>query len=101
MQSFELLKTYVISPPTLTVFDNDADNETVTHLQASTGSEVPCYKSKEAAAGNRRHTQSNHSFELGMLTVHENVKKIRNYLYGRYFVIVTDCNAMKLSWSKK
>lgn len=42
-----------------------------------------------------------HSFELETLAVVTAVRKFRNFLYGRHFTIITDCNALRLTWTKK
>lgn len=41
-----------------------------------------------------------HSYELETLAIVRAIKHFRQYLYGRHFTIVTDCNAVKSSSSK-
>lgn len=41
-----------------------------------------------------------HSYELETLAIVRAVKHFRQYLYGRHFTIVTDCNAIKSSLQK-
>ncbi|CAH2226641.1 jg24697 [Pararge aegeria aegeria] len=42
-----------------------------------------------------------HSYELETLAIIRAVKHFRQYLYGRSFTIITDCNAIKSSSSKR
>jgi hypothetical protein len=42
-----------------------------------------------------------HSYELETLAVVESLKKFRSYLIGVQFTVVTDCNSLKASSSKK
>lgn len=42
-----------------------------------------------------------HSYELETLAVVEAVERFRNYLYGRHFTILTDCNAIRMTWTKR
>ncbi|CAH2105272.1 unnamed protein product [Euphydryas editha] len=42
-----------------------------------------------------------HSYELETLAVVRAVEHFRQYLYGRRFLVVTDCNSLKASKSKK
>lgn len=107
--SFEKLRDELASGPTLAIFDPEA--ETQLHTDASqigvagvllqkqsTGDWKPiAYMSRQTSDPETRY----HSFELETLAVFEAVKKFRNFLFGRKFVIVTDCNAVRLTWSKR
>ncbi|KAJ8732472.1 hypothetical protein PYW07_015071 [Mythimna separata] len=42
-----------------------------------------------------------HSYELETLAVVRAIKHFRQYLYGRKFIVITDCNALKASKHKK
>ncbi|CAK1582529.1 unnamed protein product [Parnassius mnemosyne] len=42
-----------------------------------------------------------HSYELETLAVVRAIKHFRQYLYGRKFTVITDCNALKASKHKK
>lgn len=42
-----------------------------------------------------------HSYELETLAVVRAIKHFRQYLYGRSFKVITDCNALKASKNKK
>jgi hypothetical protein len=42
-----------------------------------------------------------HSYDLETLAIVEAVEHFRVYLYGRHFLILTDCNAVRASALKK
>lgn len=42
-----------------------------------------------------------HSFELETLAVVASLNRFRNYLLGLEFKVVTDCNAVRLTWTKR
>lgn len=44
---------------------------------------------------------SYHSYELETMSDVVAIRKFRNLLYGRKFAIVTDCNALRITWTKK
>lgn len=41
-----------------------------------------------------------HSFELETLAIVQSIKRFRSLLYGRFFTIVTDCAALRSTFSK-
>lgn len=57
---------------------------------------VVSYYSKRTSAAESRY----HSYELETLAVVNAIKHFRHYLYGRKFIVVTDCNSLKCSRKK-
>ena len=55
------------------------------------------YYSRRTADAESRY----HSYELETLAVVRAVEHFRHYLYGRRFVVVTDCNSLKASKIKE
>lgn len=56
-----------------------------------------CYYSRQTTKGEEKY----HSYELETLAVVESLKKFRVYLIGIKFTVITDCNALKATSSKK
>ncbi|KAH0811943.1 hypothetical protein GEV33_010848 [Tenebrio molitor] len=108
-EAFDKLKAILTATPTLGIFN--VNSETQVHTDASkvglgaallqkqaNGNWKPiAYMSRQTTDPETRY----HSYELETLAVYEAVKRFRNFLFGRHFVIVTDCNAMRLTWQKR
>lgn len=99
---------YLTSSPVLTIFQEDAAIELYTDA-SSLGFGAVLIQ----IIGERRHAVAYmsqrttevesryHSYELETLAVVRAIKHFRQYLYGRKFKLITDCNALKASQSKK
>lgn len=57
---------------------------------------VVAYYSKRTSPAESKY----HSYELETLAVVNSIKYFRQYLYGRKFIVVTDCNSLKSSQTK-
>ncbi|KAK9720746.1 RNase H-like domain found in reverse transcriptase [Popillia japonica] len=86
LHAFETLKAALIEYPILRIYDPDLE----TQLQTDA-----CSRGYGAVQSQY------HSFELEMLAVKKALEKFRVYLLGKYFTLVTDCNALKMSLRKK
>lgn len=107
--AFNLLKQELSSEPVLALYDPKL--ETQLHTDASQiglagllmqkqsdGKWKPVmYTSQQTSDSESRF----HSYELETLSVVISVRKFRNYLYGIKFTVVTDCNALRLTWTKR
>jgi hypothetical protein len=107
--AFDLLKKELGEEPVLALFDPKL--ETQLHTDASkdgfgaillqkqlNGAWKPVqYMSQQTSSCESGY----HSYELETLAIVVAVRKFRNYLYGRRFTIVTDCNALRLTWTKR
>lgn len=107
--AFQLLKEELTNEPVLALYD--AKFETQLHTDASkvglagvlmqkqlNGDWKPVmYTSQQTSESESRY----HSYELETLAVVSSVCKFRNYLYGLRFTIITDCNALRLTWTKR
>lgn len=107
--AFELLRTKLISAPVLTIYS--PTRETELHCDASSlgfggilmqkqedGKFHPvAYFSKRASPAESRY----HSFELETLAIIYSLRKFRIYLEGIPFRIITDCNSLTLTLSRK
>lgn len=108
-KAFETLKGYLIERPVLALYDHTA--ETQLHTDASkmglagillqrSGSNPwrpVAYYSRQTTADE----QKLHSFELETLAVVSSLAKFRVYLLGVKFTIVTDCNALRSTFTKR
>lgn len=99
---------YLTSDPILSIFDHDLPVEV--HTDASSlgyGAiliQIKEGRRKVISYFSMRTTDAEskyHSYELETLAVVKALKHFRHFLYGRHFVIVTDCNALKASRTKK
>lgn len=96
------------SEPVLTIFDpelpvelhTDASSEGYGAILIQKKNNLPHvveYFSRRTSEVESRY----HSYELETLAVVRAVEHFRHYLYGRRFVVFTDCNSLKASKSKK
>lgn len=99
---------YLSTAPTLSLFQEDAPIELYTDasslgygavlVQVIDGRQHPiAYMSQRTTDAESRY----HSYELETLAVVRAIKHFRQYLYGRKFKVITDCNALKASKHKK
>lgn len=107
--AFDKLRDTLMQQPILAIFNPGAHTEV--HTDASAFGVAGILLQKQA--DDRLHPiayysrQTNkaeskyHSFELETLAVVESLKKFRVYLLGIHFTVVTDCNAIKASSTKK
>ncbi|CAH2218043.1 jg26686 [Pararge aegeria aegeria] len=109
VQSFETIKKLLSDRPILALYDHNA--ETQLHTDASKlgvagillqrkGTDLwqpVAYFSRQTSADEMKL----HSFELETLAVISSLNKFRTYLIGVKFTIVTDCNALRATFTKK
>lgn len=109
-QSFETLKNKLTDRPILAIYDPAAETEL--HTDASKvgiggillqrpRSDVPYravgFYSRQTSPEERNF----HSYELETLAVVCSLRKFRVYLLGQSFKVVTDCNALRSTFSKR
>lgn len=96
------------SEPVLTIFDpnipvevhTDASSEGYGAILIQRKNNLPHvveYYSRRTSDAESRY----HSYELETLAVVRAVEHFRHYLYGRHFLVFTDCNSLKSSKSKR
>jgi hypothetical protein len=56
-----------------------------------------CYYSRQTTTAEQHY----HSYELETLAVVESMRRFRTYLLGSYFTVVTDCNAVRSTMTKR
>jgi transposase InsO family protein len=107
--AFEQVKTALTSRPILAVFDSSLPTELHTDasslavgavlLQTHPGGvqRVVAYFSKQTTVDQRHY----HSYELETMAVVYALHHFRVYLLGLQFTVVTDCNALRTTFSKK
>jgi hypothetical protein len=108
-QAFDEIKSILINQPVLSLFN--PKYATQIHTDASKLGlggillqEQPDGGLKPVAYASRQTTpaeQKNHSFELETLAVVMSLAKFKVYVTGIKFTIVTDCNALRWTWSKR
>ncbi|CAG4988445.1 unnamed protein product [Colias eurytheme] len=100
--------TYLTSEPVLSIFQNDLPIEV--HTDASSlgyGAmliQIENNRRKVIGYFSLRTTDPEskyHSYELETLAVVKALKHFRHFLFGRQFTVVTDCNALKASRTKR
>ena len=109
-KSFEMLKRALCTAPVLRIFDVRLETEVHTDASIDGYGAVlmqkceedqmmhPClYLSKKTSDAERRYS----SYELEVLAVSHALRKLRVYLLGIPFTIVTDCAAFKQTMDKK
>lgn len=103
------IKSALISEPVLAIYNPDL--ETQIHTDASSfgvggilfqkqanGHLKPvAYFSKQTTATEQKY----HSYELEAMAVVMSIRKFRVYLVGRPFTVLTDCQALSTTWTKK
>lgn len=107
-RAFEELKTVLCSEPVLKIYDPNVETEL--HTDASKSGYGACllqchggefhpvmYLSKKTTAAEMNYT----SYELEVKAVVYALKKLRIYLWGLKFKIITDCNAFYQTMNKK
>lgn len=107
--SFNDIKSTLVSRPVLAIYDENL--ETQVHTDASTlgiagilMQRQPDGHLKPVAFASRQTTAAEskyHSYELEALAVVMSIKKFRVYLLGKPFTVVTDCNALSATWTKR
>jgi hypothetical protein len=107
-QAFQTVKEMLTSRPVLAIFDPHLPTELHTDasstglgailLQEHNGKQrVVAYFSKQTTIDQRQY----HSYELETMAVVYALKHFRVYLLGLHFTVVTDCNALRTTFSKK
>lgn len=107
INAFNILKNYLVSKPILTIFDKTLKTVLYTDasriglagvlVQVHNNREHPvAYFSRQTTAAEKNY----HSFSLETLAIIESVKRFRCLLYGRFFTIITDCAAVKSTFTK-
>lgn len=108
-EAFQLIKAKLISRPVLCMYSPHARTEVHTDAcqfgfggillqeQADNKLHPVAYISKQTTPEESRY----HSTELETLAVVWTLQKLRVYLVGIKFVVVTDCNAVRSTFSKK
>lgn len=107
--AFDEIKAALVSQPVLAIY-NDAF-ETQVHTDASSLGIAGVLMQKQSdgeykpvAYASRQTTNAEskyHSYELEALAVVMSLKKFRVYLLGKPFTVVTDCNALSTTWTKR
>lgn len=99
---------YLTSTPVLTLFQEDAPIQLYTDASSlgygAVLVQVINGRQHAVAFMSMRTTEAEsryHSYELETLAVVRAIKHFRQYLYGRKFTVITDCNALKASKHKK
>lgn len=109
LESFDKLKQILVQRPVLGLYDPNA--QTQLHTDASkygvagilmqqddSGVFKPiAYYSRQTSSDE----QKMHSFELETLAIISSLNRFRHYLLGIKFTIVTDCNALRTTLSKR
>lgn len=108
-QAFNILKEKLIERPVLALFDANLETELHTDASKVGVAGILMQRSKEGqfqpvAYYSRKTTvdeQKFHSFELETLAVIASLSRFRVYLLGLKFKIVTDCNALRTTLTKR
>lgn len=107
--AFEELKEKLISQPVLAIFDRLRETELQTDASAvgfgavllqrqDDGKMHPVYYYSKATSPEEARC---HSYELETLAIVYALRRLRSYLYGVSFKIITDCSALSLTFDKK
>lgn len=106
--AFQTIKNILTNRPLLSIFDPNLNTELHTDASSkgiagilmqkhSNGLKPVMYYSRATT----REESIYHSYELETLAVIESIKRLRIYLTGLHFKIITDCSAVRLTFSKK
>ncbi|XP_053699165.1 uncharacterized protein LOC128746141 [Sabethes cyaneus] len=106
--AFKNLKQILITRPILALYDPNADLELHTDASSSglagvllinqEGGWKPLgYFSRKTSSSESKY----HSYDLEVLAVVASVERFRLYLLGRFFVIRTDCSAVRDTYAKR
>lgn len=109
VKSFQTLKRCLVERPVLALYNPSA--ETQLHTDASKNGvagillqrdslgifKPVAYYSRQTSAAE----QKLHSFELETLAIISSLNKFRVYLLGVHFTIITDCNALRTTMTKR
>lgn len=109
LKAFELLKEKLMSPPILAIYSPTAYTELHTDASATGYGAILMQKQSDGKLHpvfyhSRRtieHESKYHSYELETLAIIYALERFRIYLHGIKFIIITDCNAFKLTMSKR
>lgn len=109
-RAFRDLKDKLIHRPILTIYDPNAETELHTDaskvgiggiLMQRSGKDGPFQPVAFYSRQNSPEERNFHAFELETLAVVCSLKKFRVYLLGKKFRIVTDCSALRSTFSKR
>lgn len=108
-KAFEILKQMLVERPILALYDAELETELHTDASKLGIAGILMQRSKDGllrpvAYYSRKTTndeQKLHSFELETLAVVASLYRFRVYLLGLKFKIVTDCNALRTTLTKK
>lgn len=107
--SFETLKARLCKDPVLKLFDSDLETELQTDASINGLGGVLLQKHDDShfhpvfymSYKTTPQEQKMTSYELEVLAIHTCLKKLRVYLLGMEFTIVTDCQAFQQTMNKK
>lgn len=106
--AFQKIKQLLTSRPILSIFD--VNRETELHTDASSKGLAGILMQKHAnglkpvmyySRATTREESVYHSYDLETLAIIESIKRFRVYLSGIHFKIITDCSAVRLTFSKR
>ncbi|XP_062704227.1 uncharacterized protein LOC109401735 [Aedes albopictus] len=107
-RAFEKLKQLLVRRPVLVLYDPNAEVELHTDASSVGVAGILLQKVDEVwkpvsyfSKKNSKTEVNYHSYELEMLAVVASVDRFRQYLVGRFFVIRTDCSAVRDAYAKK
>lgn len=98
-KSFNSFKVELSRDPVLALYNPELEIEL--HTDANKDGSGGCIitETSRQTTESSKCEASYHSYKLETLAV--GVRKFCNYLYGRKFTVVTDCNALRLTWTKR
>jgi hypothetical protein len=108
-EAFRFLKQRLVERPVLALYNRDAHTELHTDAskhgiggillqrQQDQTQRPICYFSRQT----RKMEEKYHSYELETLAVVDSMRRFRIYLLGIHFTVVTDCNAIRTTMTKR